>query len=71
MKLKKPKKVTADISEIIYQGTGILLFTTFAMFFIDLVTDKQYLKIDCREYCLSCNARDTELEEECGSPRCC
>ena len=27
MKLKKPKKVTADISAIIYQaGTGILLF---------------------------------------------
>ena len=25
MKLKKPKKVTADISEIIYQGTGIVI----------------------------------------------
>ena len=64
-KLKKPKKEIADISEIIYQGTGILLFTD------NLLTDKQYLKIDCREYCVSCNARETELEEECGSPRSC
>jgi len=58
-KLKKPKKVTADISEKTYKETGIVIpiasrksVVSFCfslpieVFVTDLVTDKQYLKID-------------------------
>lgn len=63
-KLKKPKKVTADISEKTYQETGIVIpiasrksvvsfcfSSAIEVFVTDLVTDKQYLKVDWRSTC--------------------
>ena len=63
-KLKKPKKVTADIWEKTYQETGIVIpiasrksvvsvrfSSAIEVFVTDLVTDKQYLKIDWRSTC--------------------